>query len=187
MDRDQASQLVKEWTSSVSLIKHMLCVEAAMRGLAKHFKQDEELWGMAGLLHDLDYEKLKDTPQLHPSLVYAELAKYPLDERIVQAIKAHAWQHQADAPKPNSQLEWSLYTCDELTGLIVACALVTPSKKLSDVTTESVIRKFPKKDFAKGVDRARFELIEPNLGLTVTEFVAICLQSLQSISATLEL
>lgn len=187
MHRDQALNLVKEWTSSPSLIKHMLCVESAMRGLAKHFNQDEELWGMAGLLHDLDYEKLKDTPQLHPSLVYEELAKYPIDERIVQAIKAHAWQHQVDAPQPNSLLEWALFTCDELTGLIVACALVTPSKKLSDVTTESVIRKFPKKDFAKGVDRARFDLIEPNLGLTVTEFVAICLQSLQGISSTLEL
>lgn len=187
MNRDEAFALVKAWTTSPNLIKHMLCVEGAMRGLAKHFGEDEKLWGLVGLLHDLDYEKLKDTPLLHPSLVYSELAKHNIDPRIEAAIRAHAWQHQEDAPKPSSNLEWSLFTCDELTGLIVACALVLPTRKLADVTVDTVINKFHKKDFAKGVDRERFNLIEPNLGLPVREFVQICLSSLQNIAPELGL
>jgi|CXWL01.1.fsa_nt_gi putative nucleotidyltransferase with HDIG domain len=187
MDRSTTLDLVKSWTKSPNLIKHMLSVEAAMRSLARYFHEDEELWGTTGLVHDLDYEKLKETPKKHPSLIFAELAKHNYDPRIIQAIRSHAWGWQDDAPEPSGNMEWSLYLCDELTGLVIACALVHPDKKLAAVTVETVMRKFPKKDFAKGVDRERFKLIEPNLGMTTEEFVGICLSGLQSVSADLGL
>ncbi len=187
MDRSAALELINSWTKSPNLIKHMLAVEAAMRALARHFGEDEELWRLTGLLHDLDYEKLKDTPEKHPSLVFDELAKHHLDPRLIQAIRSHAWHWQADAPEPKGKMEWSLFTCDELTGLIIACALVLPGKKLANVSVETVMNKFPKKDFAKGVDRDRFTYVEPNLGLAIRDFVGLCLSGLQSISTDLGL
>lgn len=158
-----------------------------MRALARYFHEDEDLWGLTGLLHDLDYEKLKATPEKHPSLVFAELAKHNLDPRLIQAIRSHAWHWQADAPEPKGKMEWSLFTCDELTGLIIACALVLPDKKLASVTIDTVMNKFPKKDFAKGVDRDRFNYVEPNLGLPIRDFVGLCLSGLQSVSTNLGL
>lgn len=187
MDRSSALALIHSWTRSPNLIKHMLAVEAAMRALARNFGEDEELWGLTGLLHDLDYEKLKDTPLEHPSLVFAELEKHSVDPQISQAIRSHAWHWQPDAPEPAGKMEWSLFTCDELTGLIIACALVLPDKKLSSVTVESVVKKFPKKDFAKGVDRERLNYVEPNLGLSIPDFVGLCLSGLQSVSTDLGL
>lgn len=187
MNRSAAFDLVKSWTQSPNLIKHMLSVEAAMRALACHFGENEELWGLTGLLHDLDYEKLKDTPEKHPSLVFTELENRKVDPRIIAAIKSHAWQWRPDAPEPSGKMEWSLFTCDELTGLIIACALVQPDKKLAAVTVETVLKKLPKKDFAKGVDRERFNYVEPNLGLSIRDFVGVCLAGLQSISVDLDL
>lgn len=187
MDRSAALTLINSWTKSPNLVKHMLAVEAAMRSLARHFGENEELWGLTGLLHDLDYEKLKDSPEKHPSLIFDELAKHNYDPRVIQAIKSHAWGWQADAPKPMGKMEWSLYLCDELTGLIIACALVLPDKKLASVTVDNVMNKFPKKDFAKAIDRDRFNYVEPNLGLSIRDFVGLCLSGLQSISADLDL
>lgn len=187
MDRAEALDLVNSWTKSPNLVKHMLAVEATMRSLARHFHEDEELWGLTGLIHDLDYEKLKDTPEKHPSLIFDELARHNFDPRIVQAIRSHAWGWQADAPKPEGKMEWSLFTCDELTGLIIACALVLPDKKLASVIVETIMKKIPKKDFAKGVDRERLNHVEPNLGLSTRDFVGLCLAGLQSISADLGL
>ena len=187
MDRSAAFELVNSWTKTPNLVKHMLAVEAAMRALARYFHEDEELWGLTGLIHDLDYEKLKETPEKHPSLIFDELAKHNFDPRIIQAIRSHAWHWQADAPEPVGKMEWSLFTCDELTGLIIACALVLPDRKLASVTVETVMNKFPKKDFAKGVDRERLNHVEPNLGLSIPDFVGICLSGLQSISADLGL
>ncbi len=165
----------------------MLAVEVAMRSLAHHFGEDDELWGLTGLIHDLDYEKLKETPEKHPSLIFKELAKHNSDPRTVQAIRSHAWGWQADAPKPEGKMEWSLFLCDELTGLIIACALVLPDKRLASVTIETVMKKFSKKDFAKGVDRERMKYVEPNLNMTIEQFVGLCLAGLQSISADLGL
>ncbi len=187
MDRAGALELVKSWTASPNLIKHMLSVEAAMRALARHFHDDEELWGLTGLIHDLDYEKLKETPEKHPSLIFDELSKNNFDPRITQAVRSHAWGWQADAPKPEGKMEWSLFLCDELTGLIIACALVLPDKKLSSVSVETVMKKFPKKDFAKSVDRERMKYVKPNLGVTIEEFVGICRSGLQSIATDLGL
>src|SRR3989344_2804784 len=125
MNRQEALQLVNSWTKNQNLVKHMLCVEAEMRELAKYFGEDEDLWGLAGLLHDADYEMFKDDPKNHPSKIFSELEKRKVDERIISAIKAHAWGHSEIAKEPENNLEWSIYACDELSGFIVAFSFVT--------------------------------------------------------------
>lgn len=184
MDRPEAFDLVNSWTTNKNLVKHMLCVEACMRGLAKHLQEDENLWGIVGLIHDADYES---HPQEHPWILVQELEKNQEKSEMIQAIKAHAWQWSEKSPEPISKMDWSLYTCDELSGLIVASALVRPDRKLSSVTVESVLKKFPDKAFAKGVHREHIALCEEKLGLKLPDFVGICLSSIQTISDDLGL
>src|SRR5438105_4631167 len=125
MKREEALKLLHENMDSVNLRKHCYAVEATMRALAKHFGKDEDLWGITGLVHDLDYEKY---PKEHPTvgIKLFEEKKYPSE--LVNAVKAHAWGYKDGMPEPKTKMEWSLYTCDELTGLIVAVALTRPSK-----------------------------------------------------------
>lgn len=184
MDRPEALELVNSWTTNQNLIKHMFCVEACMRGLAGHFHEDVELWGVAGVVHDADYES---HPQEHPWILVKELEKNQENPLMIQAIKAHAWQYSEKSPEPNSNMDWSLYCCDELSGLIVAAALVRPDRKLASVTVESVLKKFPDKSFAKGVHREHIALCEEKLGLKLADFVSICLSSIQTISDPLGL
>lgn len=191
MTRQQTLDYVNKRTKNKNLVKHMLAVEAEMKGLAKYFSakggqgQDEELWGLAGLIHDADYEEMKEK---HPSeTFFKELAELKFDAKIIQAIKAHGWQYHEGLPEPQTQMEWSLYCCDELSGLIIACALVRPSKKLNEVTLESIKKKWPQKAFAAGVNRKQTELCEEKLGIKLDEFISICLKSLQNISQDLGL
>jgi len=184
MDRPEALDLVNSWTTNQNLIKHMLCVEACMRGLARYFKEDENLWGVTGLIHDADYES---NPTEHPWILVKELEKNQENQAMIQAIKSHAWQWSEKSPEPISQMDWSLYTCDELSGLIVAAALVRPDRKLASVTVESVLKKFPDKSFAKGVHREHITLCEEKLGIKLPDFVGICLSSIQTISDALGL
>lgn len=184
MDRPEALDLVNSWTTNQNLVKHMLCVEACMRGLAKHLQEDENLWGIVGLIHDADYES---HPQEHPWILVQELEKNQEKQEMIQAIKSHAWQWSEKSPEPNSNMDWSLYCCDELSGLIVAAALVRPDRKLSSVTVESVLKKFPDKAFAKGVHREHIALCEEKLGIKLPDFVGICLSSIQTISDPLGL
>lgn len=184
MDRIEALNLVNSWTVNKNLVKHMLCVEACMCGLAKHFKEDEALWGITGLIHDADYES---NPQEHPWVLIKELEKNQESPLMIQAIKAHAWEWSEKSPEPKSNMDWSLFCCDELSGLIVASALVRPDRKLASVTVESVLKKFPDKAFAKGVHREHIKLCEEKLGLKLPDFVGICLTATQGISADLGL
>lgn len=184
MDREQALNLVNSWTVNKNLVKHMLCVEACMRGLARYFHEDERLWGVTGLIHDADYEA---HPDEHPWVLVKELEKNNENPLMVQAIKNHAWQWSEKSGEPQSKMDWSLYTCDELSGLIVASALVRPDRKLASVTVESILKKFPDKAFAKGVHREHIKLCEEKLGLPLSEFVGICLTAIQEISAELGL
>lgn len=187
MNREIAYKLVTDWTKNPGLVKHMLAVEAQMIGLAKFFGEEPELWGLAGLLHDADYEQFKDTPKLHPSKIFAELEKAGCHQDVIAAIKAHAWGWQTEAPEPTTKMEWSLFTCDELSGLIIAVALTRPDKKLSSVTVESILKKFPEKKFAEGVHREHVRMCEDKLGLALPKFIDICLKSQQGISDTLGL
>ena len=164
MNRVQALQLVKEWTKNQNLIKHMLAVEAEMKVLAKYFsarggqEEDEELWGLAGLVHDADYEEMKEK---HPSvMLFQKLEALGADKTVVQAVKAHGWGYQEGLPEPQTKLEWSLYCGEELSGLIIACALVRPERKLAAVTVEAVLKKWKEKSFAAGVNREQTELCE---------------------------
>ena len=184
--RKEAWELLNENMKNQNLIRHCLSVEAVMRALAKHFHEDEELWGIAGLLHDGDYEKTKDSPERHTLEMANWLKEKGVNnQELLNVILSHNYAHTGqNAPKSN--LEWSLYCCDELTGLIVAVALVK-DKKLANVTTESVMNKFPVKHFAAGVHREQIKMCREKLGINLEEFIAIALSAMQKISADLHL
>lgn len=184
MTRDEAYKLVTSWTENKNLVKHMLAVEAEMRALARYFKEDEEKWGLAGLIHDMDYEKY---PKEHPKKTLEELKKRKAPQWLYNAVESHAWKYNGMDVEPKTKLEWALYTCDELSGFIIACALVKPDKKLSSVTVDTVLKKWPQKSFAKGVKREQIELCEEKLGIELPEFIEICLKALQGISEELGL
>lgn len=184
MTRDEAYTLVTNWTKNKNLVKHMLAVEAQMRAIAKHFGEPEDDWGLAGLIHDADYDTW---PQEHPKKTLEELKKRNAPEWLISAVETHAWKYNGMDKEPQTKLEWALYTCDELSGFIIACALVRPDKKLSSLTVESVLKKWPQKAFAAGVKREQTELCEEKLGIKLEDYVAMCLQALQDIAPQLGL
>lgn len=181
MTREEAFGLVKEKVSNKNLIKHMVATEACMRGLARHFGEDEELWGLTGLLHDLDYDLTKDDFPRHGLLSAEMLEERGVDERIVQAVKAHPGHVEAQ-----SMLDKALYAVDPLTGLIVAAALMHPDKKLAGLDTDFVLRRFKEKRFAAGANRDQISTCE-GFGLSLEDFVTICLESMKSTSSELGL
>lgn len=184
MTRDEAFKLVNEWTENKNLVKHMLAVEAEMRALAKHFGEDEERWGLLGIVHDADYEKW---PEEHPKKLIAELKKREAPQWLVKAVAAHAWKYNGMDQEPSNKMEWAIYTCDELSGFIIACALVRPDKKLATLTVKSILKKWKQKSFAAGVHRGQTELCEEKLGIKLPDFMQINLKSLQGISKELGL
>ena len=184
ISREESFSLVTSWTQNKNLVKHMLAVESAMEGLANYFKEDANLWKIAGLLHDADYDKY---PEKHPQVIIDELTKRNEDKSLIDAIRAHAWKYNGFDTEPKTKMEWSLYCCDELTGLIIAVALVRPEKKLSVVTVDNVLSKWKKLDFAKGVNRDQIGLCEEKLGIKLPDFIEIVLKSMQNISNDLGL
>lgn len=182
--RTDALDLVNKWTKNVNLVKHMLGVEAEMRALAKHFSQDQDLWGITGLIHDADYE---EHPDLHPWFLIPYLKELDIDPKITDTIDAHGWGYAKQSREPHNQMEWSLYICDELAGLITASTLVRPDKKIANVVVGSILKKFPDKAFAKGVHREHIQLCEEKLGLKLPDFIQICLSGMQSIASELGL
>jgi putative nucleotidyltransferase with HDIG domain len=148
LDREEAWRLLCEWTQSDSLRKHMLAVEASMRAYARKFDEDEEKWGITGLLHDMDYEK-HPTPAEHPMVGVRELASRNYPEDVLQAIKGHA--DYLDVPR-ETLLARTLYAVDELSGFILACALVRP-EGLEGLRAKSVRKKMKQRSFAANVSR----------------------------------
>jgi putative nucleotidyltransferase with HDIG domain len=184
MRREEAFNLVKQHISNQNLIKHSLAVEAIMRVLAEYFGENKEKWGLAGLLHDIDYEKTKADPTQH-SLVGAEMLEdLGLDKEICQAIKVHNETHGI---LPQTLMEKALYVVDPLTGLIVAATLVLPSKKIADLTPENVLNRFKEKAFARGANREIIKKCQEYLNLSLENFVKIGLKAMQSISSELGL
>ena len=185
--REQALKLLHENMQNQNLRRHCYAVEAVMRALAGYFKQDKDKWGIIGLLHDGDYEKTKDKPKKH-TLMMVEWLKQAgeTDEEIINAILSHNYAHTGQNP-PKNKLEWSLYCCDELTGLIVAVALVKPDKKLASVTVNSIMKKWNEKSFARGVKRKQIEECKPRLGIPLEDFIQITLEAMQGISEDLGL
>lgn len=188
ISREEAFNLVTTWTENKNLVKHMIAVESAMGGLWQKLgnkdTSDESVWKIAGLLHDADYDKYPDE---HPKKIIEELENRGEPQEIIDAIKAHAWGYREGFAEPKNNLEWSLYCCDELTGLIIAVTLVRPEKSLSVVTVDNVLSKWKKLDFAKGVERKNIEMCEEKLGIKLPEFIEIVLKSMQSISKDLGL
>jgi predicted hydrolase (HD superfamily) len=184
MNRAQALQLVNDWTKNQNLVKHMLAVEAQMRALAKYFNENEADWGLAGLIHDSDYDQW---PKNHPNKLLRYLEEHQEPSWLINAVRSHAWGYHGLDQEPQTKLEWSLYCSDELSGLIIACALVRPDKKLASVTLKSIKKKWQEKSFAAGVHREQIELCETKLGINLDEFIEICLKALQNISQDLGL
>src|SRR5271165_5532180 len=150
MRREDAWLLLSEQTSSASLVKHMLAVEAVMRAYARKYGEDEDLWGVVGLLHDLDYERHPSQEAGHPFAAVELLRARGVAEPICRAILTHA--DYSGVPR-ESKMEQALYSADELSGFVIAVALVRPSRSLADVDVSSVKRKMKDKAFARGVRR----------------------------------
>ncbi len=183
ISREEAVELVKVRIKRNDWLKHLYAVEAIMRGLAKKFNDDEDLWGLVGLLHDIDYPETESNPALH-GLTAERLLKGSVPESVTRAIKAHNFENTSVAPE--SRLEKALITADAVSGLIITCALVMPSKKLNEVQIKSVKKKFKDKDFARSVKRERISLCE-EIQLSKEELFQIALESLKPISEQLEL
>jgi len=181
MTREQALELLQQHLHNKNLVKHCLAVEACMRGLAVHFGQDPEPWGLAGLLHDLDYEYTVETPQAHTEKTAEMLAGQGLDEGILHAIKAHNLRVE-----PSSQMDLSLLAIDPASGFIIACALMHPDKKLAGLDLPFMKKRFKEKSFAKGASREQMEGCAW-LGLELDGFLALCLGAMQKISTQLGL
>ncbi|MDP2926834.1 MAG: phosphohydrolase [bacterium] len=187
INRNQALELLHGKMQSVNLRRHCYSVEAVMRALAKYFGQDQEKWGIVGLLHDGDYEETKATPEQHTLKMVGWLKEIgEADAEIIGAILSHNFSHTGQN-SPKNKLEWSLYCCDELTGLIVAVALIRPEKKLSLLTVENVLGKWKEKSFAAGVKREQIQECEARLGIPLAEFIQIALSAMQEISSELGL
>jgi putative nucleotidyltransferase with HDIG domain len=150
MQRTEALALVKEWTKNENLVNHMLAVEAAMRAYARKLEEDEEKWGLAGLLHDFDYERHPSLDD-HPRLGAPVLREKGVPEDVVYAILSHGMD--VAAPPKLSEMDKTLFAVDELTGFITAVALVRPSKRLDEVEVSSVKKKMKDKAFARAVRR----------------------------------
>ena len=183
MDRQQSWELLCEYTQSENLRKHALAVEAAMRAFARRFGEDEELWGIVGLVHDFDYEKYP-TAQDHPFKGAEILREKGWPEEIVRAVLSHA---PYTGITRDSLMEKTLFAVDELTGLITAVALVRPSKNIRDVKIRSVKKKWKDKSFAAGVNRADIEEGAADLGIELSEHIAIVLEAMQGIADDLGL
>lgn len=187
-NREQAWEIVNEYTTNQNLVRHMLAVEAAMRAYARKFGEDEELWATVGLIHDFDYERYPDlSVEGHPVIGARLLREWGWPEEIVRAVLAHAGEYTG--VQPESLMEKSLVAVDELTGFLVAVALVRPSKDIRDITKiRSVKKKWKDRSFAAAVNREEIERACEALGVDLwTEHVPLVLEAMQGIAAELGL
>lgn len=184
MTYEQALRLLKQNLSNQNLIKHCLAVEAVMRALAQRFSEDQEKWALAGLLHDIDYEKCQDDMGQHSLLGAEMLSQAGLPQDICQAVKVH---NEAHGEPPQSLMDKALFVVDPLTGLIVAAVLVLPSRKLADLKPESVLKRFGEKSFARGANREIIIQCETLLNLSLEDFIKVSLKAMQGIAAGLGL
>ena len=176
--REEAYQLLTEYNKGDSLIKHALAVEGVMRYFARKRGEDEEKWGVIGLVHDLDYEKF---PEEHCHKSEEILKEKCWPEEYIRAVVSHGWGLCSEV-EPQTELEKVLYAIDELTGLVVTTALVRPSKSVMDVKVKSVKKKWKDKRFAAGVDRSIIEKGALMLGMEVSDLIADTLTGMQEIA-----
>jgi len=186
MQREEAWALVNEYTTQPHLIRHMLAVEAAMRSYAERFGEDVELWGLAGLLHDFDYEQNPDVSiEGHPIVGSRILQELGYPDEVVRAMLSHA--AEITSVEPTSQLEKTLVAVDEMTGFLVAVALVRPSKSILDVELKSVRKKWKTKEFAAPVNRAEVEHAASEIGMSLDDHILVVLDAMKGCAAELGL
>jgi len=175
---DEALSLLKEFNQTDSLIKHAYAVEGAMRHIARTMGEDEEKWGIIGLVHDLDYERF---PEQHCGKSREILEERGWPKEYIRAVVSHGWGICSDA-EPQTNLEKVLYAVDELTGLIVAVALVRPSKSLADLEAKSVLKKWKDKAFAAGVNRSLIEKGTTMLGMELRDLVTSTIMGMREVA-----
>lgn len=189
MKRDEAYKILTEYISNQNLIKHHLACEVVMKALCVRLSPDadsseQEKWGIVGFLHDADYELTKDTPEKH-GLVLEEKVGDKVPKDIMRAIQSHNGDRNGVVPQ--TPMEWGIYTCDELTGLIVAAALVHPDKKLNSLTVDFIQNRMKEPSFARGANREMIKKCEEKLEIPLNEFIDINLKAMQTISKDLGL
>ncbi|OGY27027.1 MAG: hypothetical protein A2Z11_02015 [Candidatus Woykebacteria bacterium RBG_16_43_9] len=186
MSRSEALKIVDDLVKSPNIKKHLLAAEAAMAGLARELRVkenfDEEDWGIVGLLHDADYEVTNKSLELHTEETTKKLKEVGAPQEIIDAVRGHA-----DKEPRSTMMAKAIYAADELTGLIVAAAMVRPDKKLEGLTTESVLKRFKDPAFAKGANRDQIKTCETELGTPLPEFTEIVLNAMKGISKELGL
>lgn len=190
MTRPEALQTLQVYTKSPNLIRHHLAVEISMRAICRvfgaktHAYIKEEDWALAGLLHDADYELTRNDPNKH-TLYLEEKIGSVLPKEVMYSIKAHNYNYTGLVPQ--TAMDWALYTCDELTGFVIAVTLAQKQKQklISLVTVEMVLRKMQDTNFAKSVNRAQIVACEEKLGFPLKEYIGIVLGAMQSIAKEL--
>jgi len=182
-NREEAFSLLREYNKNEGLIKHALAVEAVMRYCARKRGQNEEKWGVIGLIHDLDYEQF---PEQHCKKSEEILIAQHWPPEYIRAVVSHGWEICTDV-EPQSELEKVLYTIDELVGLVAATALVRPSKSVLDMKAKSVKKKWKDKAFAAGVNRAVIEKGAQMLGIELSELVTDVIMGMREVAEEIEL
>jgi putative nucleotidyltransferase with HDIG domain len=183
VNREEALVIVNEYIQNQNLFRHMLAVEAAMRFYARKFGEDEELWGVTGLLHDFDWE-IHPTLEQHPQAGVPILQERGVPEVIIRAVQSHA--EHTGIPR-ESQMEKALFACDEITGLIIAVALVRPSRSLMDLKVKSVKNKWKDKSFAAGANRDEIAQGAQEFGIELWEHVGNVIEAMRAIAPELGL
>ena len=181
MTRDEALTMVKENVGNRNLRKHMYAAEAVMRDLAKRLGEDEELWRLTGLLHDVDWDETADDFERHGVKSAEMLAECECPDEMIHAVRAHAEKGPIE-----TKLDQALYAADPLTGFLVSCALIRPEKKLEPVDVEFVKNRMGEKSFSRAVNRDQIRQCE-KLGIPLDEFIRIALDAMKSISDELGL
>lgn len=181
--RQDAFELLKRYTENDSLIKHALSVEAVMRYFARLAGEDEEKWGVIGLIHDLDYDKY---PEQHCQVTEKILREEAWPEEYIHAVLSHGWGIVTDV-EPTEYMEKVLYTIDELTGLVTTTALVRPSKSVLDTEVKSVKKKWKEKRFAAGVDRSIIEKGAEMLGMELSEVIGNTIAGMREVADEIDL
>ena len=184
MDRQQALDLLHKHMKADNLRKHCLATEAVMHALADRLDESVELWGVVGLLHDLDYEETAERPSEHGLKTAAILTDTDLPPEAITAIKAH--NAEALGVERKSRMDYALTCAESITGLVVATALVYPDKRLASVKSKSILKRMKQKDFARRVNRDHIRLCE-EIGIPLTEFASLSLRAMQGISEQLGL
>ncbi|MFN2237360.1 MAG: HDIG domain-containing metalloprotein [Anaerolineales bacterium] len=183
MKRDEALEIVNEYIDNQNLVRHMLAVEAAMRYYAQKYGEDEELWGVTGLLHDFDWE-IHPTLEEHPQAGAPILRERNVPDEIIRAILSHA--DHTGVPR-ESQMEKALFACDEITGLITAVALVRPSRSLMDLEVKSVKKKWKDKAFAAGANRDEIAQGAEEFGVELWEHTGNVIEAMRRVAPELGL